>query len=292
MTPLVGAVCLAIDSSYTTYRTYRLCRPHTETATGNEPMMRLLITFVLAIALAPQSPAAAQEAASEVISGGRLLDWTARGENLGKPRKFYLGRRVAPTMSYAGGASWLVRPEREAEERSSEMIAQLRLKPGMVVADFGSGVGYHSIPMAQAVAPDGKVYAIDLQEKMLRSLVARAEEAGVESIAPVLTRSNVPDLPLNKFDLVLMVDVYHELSYPAETLREIRGSLRPGGLVALVEFRGEDPDVPILPEHKMTKEQILKEYKANGFTLKDSYDGLPWQHLMFFAADQSQAVQE
>ncbi len=199
-----------------------------------------------------------------------------------KPRKYYLDRRIAPTMSYAGGASWLVRPEREAEESTQEMLDNLNLKPGIIVADFGCGVGFHSIPIAKAVGPTGKVIAIDIQRDMLRALVERAKEVKLNNIQPVLAKGNVSDLPQAAYDMLLMVDVYHELAFPAESLQEIRESLKEDGLVALVEFRGEDPDVPILPEHKMTKAQILKEYEANGFQLHSTYDNLPWQHLMFF----------
>lgn len=188
-------------------------------------------------------------------------------------------------MSYAGGAKWLLRPERQAEEDAQAMIEQLGLKPGMDVCDFGCGVGYHTLPIAQAIAPEGTVYAVDLQIDMLRAMIGRAKEFGVTNVQPVLTRSNVPDLPEQAFDLLLMVDVYHELSYPAETLQAIKRSLKEGGRIALVEFRGEDLELAIYPEHKMTKAQILREYTANGFTLESSFDGLPTQHLMFFTAD-------
>lgn len=199
-----------------------------------------------------------------------------------KAQPFYLDRRIAPTMSFAGGAAWLARPERQKEEDAKQLIENLNLKPGMVVADFGCGIGYHSIPIAEAVAPDGKVVAVDLQRAMLRALVAKAKEDKVSNIEPIQALGNVCDMPEASFDMLLMVDVYHELSLPAETLKEIRTSLKPEGLVALVEFRAEDPDVPILPEHKMSKAQIIREYEANGFELSSSYDELPWQHLMFF----------
>lgn len=212
-----------------------------------------------------------------------MKQWAALKEHKNaKPNPFYLERRIAPTMTYEAGAAWLARPEREVEENAKQMLDNLGLKPGMVIADFGCGIGYHSIPIAKVVGPEGKVVAIDLQREMLRSLVANAKEQQVENIEPVLAHGNVCDMPQAAFDLLLMVDVYHELSLPAETLQEIRGSLKPDGVIALCEFRGEDPDVPIFPVHKMSKAQILKEYEANGFELKSSYDELPWQHLMFF----------
>ncbi len=241
----------------------------------------LVLFFVMSL-----SPCTAQEKPATETRKKKPLSietWPEKREAKdSKPRKFYLDRRIAPTMSFRGGASWLVRPERETEESSREMLENLGLKPGMIVADFGCGVGYHTIPIAKAVGPEGQVYGIDIQPEMLRALVANAKEDGITNIVPIQPRGNVAEIPENTFDMLLMVDVYHELALPAETLSEIRESLKPEGLVALVEFRGEDPDVPILPEHKMTKAQILKEYEANGFELHSAYDNLPWQHLMFF----------
>ncbi len=239
---------------------------------------------------AVQEPADAQEreAGNNSTQPLQMIVWGEPVDNepASMQRTYYLERRIAPTMGF-GGASWLVRSERESEESVAEMLDNLQVKSGMIVADFGCGVGFHSLPLAQQVAPDGKVYAIDIQAPMLRSLVARALEAQTLNIVPVLSRANVPQLPTELFDMVLMVDVYHELNRPAETLQQIRKSLRPGGRIALVEYRGEDPDVPILPEHKMTKQQILKEYQANGFELRSEYDGLPWQHLMFFGVKEN-----
>ena len=217
-------------------------------------------------------------------STSEILEWGSKSDEPvnSTGRKYYLDRRIAPTMSYAGGADWLVRGNRESEESTREMINHLGLKPGMVVCDFGSGVGYHTLPIAQQIKPDGTVYAVDIQLPMLRGLAARANEAGIENVQLVLSKSNVPQMPAKLFDLILMVDVYHELSLPGETLQQLRQSLNDDGRIALLEFRGEDPDVPIYPEHKMTKAQILKEYASNGFELDSQYDQLPWQHLMFF----------
>jgi ubiquinone/menaquinone biosynthesis C-methylase UbiE len=199
-------------------------------------------------------------------------------------RQKYMGRTIAATMGY-GGAPWLIRETREAEERPSEVIKQLGLKPGMVVCDMGCGNGFYSLLMAKEIAPDGKVLAVDIQPEMLRLLQFRATEQGVNNVELIQSSVIDPKLPKNSVDLVLMVDVYHEFSHPVQMLSGIRECLKEDGLVALLEYRAEDPNVPIKPLHKMSKRQILKEYEANGFKLAKQYDGLPWQHLMFFGRD-------
>lgn len=199
-------------------------------------------------------------------------------------RERYMGRRIAQTMGY-GGAPWLIRETREQEERPSEVMKQLGLKPGMTVCDMGCGNGFYSLLMAKAVTPEGKVLAVDIQQEMLHLLKLRSEEQGIDNVVPVLSTIVDPKLPENQVDLLLMVDVYHEFSHPQQMLAGIRQSLKPDGLVALLEYREEDRSVPIKPLHKMSKRQILKEYRANGFELVKQYDGLPWQHLMFFRRD-------
>ena len=200
------------------------------------------------------------------------------------PRSSYLGRRIARTMGYRG-ASWLIRETREQEESPSEVLKQLELKPGMVVCDLGCGNGFYTLMMAPEIAPEGKVLAVDIQPEMLHLLELRSKDQGVPNVEPILGTVTDPKLPANAVDLLLMVDVYHEFSHPSLMLAAIRRSLTEDGLVALLEYREEDPNVPILPLHKMSKRQILKEYTANGFRLARQYDGLPWQHLMFFQRD-------
>ncbi|GIW97001.1 MAG: methyltransferase type 11 [Pirellulaceae bacterium] len=200
------------------------------------------------------------------------------------PRRTYLGRTIAPTMG-AAGASWLIRETREAEERPSEVIRQLHLQPGMVVCDLGCGNGFYTLKMAELVKPGGRVLAVDIQPEMLHLLELRCKDAGIENVEPVLGTVVDPNLPAQALDLILLVDVYHEFSHPEQMLRAIRHSLKPDGVVALLEYRAEDPTVPIKPLHKMSKRQILKEYRANGFRLVRQFDELPWQHLMFFATD-------
>jgi ubiquinone/menaquinone biosynthesis C-methylase UbiE len=223
-----------------------------------------------------------------ILVGSSLLSTVAMGQEA-KPRaarEFYLGRRIAPAMTHLA-ANWLIRAERESEEDPAQMVGQLGLKPGMVVCDMGCGNGFYSLILADKVGPTGKVLAVDIQPEMLQLLSRRAAEAKHENIDMILGTVTDPKLPTNEVDLILMVDVYHEFSHPQAMLAAIRKSLKPEGRIALVEFREEDPSVPIKPEHKMSKRQILKEYAANGFKVGSEYDGLPWQHLMFMVRDES-----
>ncbi|MEM8911359.1 MAG: class I SAM-dependent methyltransferase [Planctomycetota bacterium] len=216
-----------------------------------------------------------------------------------KARRTYLGRIVAQPMSHLG-AAWLVRPERDQEEKARESFKQLNILPGMTVVDLGCGNGYWTIPMANACksteAADesntdadsgGKVLAVDIQREMLQKLKRNLDKRSITNVQPILGRVDDPNLPAGVVNLVLMVDVYHEFSHPESMLWSIRESLRDDGVVALLEYRAEDPTVPIKPLHKMSKSQILKEYEANGFKLVREYNELPWQHLMFFARDDS-----
>jgi len=201
-------------------------------------------------------------------------------------RKSYLGRVLAQPMSHLG-APWLIRANRDDEENVTDSYNQLNLAPGMTVCDMGCGNGFWSLPMAEDVAPEGKVLAVDIQPEMLDKLRRRAAKQGIENIEPILGQVDDPQLPPGAVDLLLMVDVYHEFSHPESMLWAIRRALKPEGVVALLEYREEDPEVPIKPLHKMSKAQIMKEYSANGFKLVREYNKLPWQHLMFFARDDS-----
>ena len=206
--------------------------------------------------------------------------------NVKSPRGLtkYMGRRIASPMGYQH-MDWLSRPERIQEENPQEMLDQLGLKEGMVVCDIGCGDGYHTLQIAPKVGPTGRVVAVDIQPEMLQELSRRMVERKFENIDTILGELWDPKLDEGSVDLVLMVDVYHEFSHPVQMLAAIRKALKPNGLIALVEFRAEDPTVLIRPEHKMPKVQILKEYKANGFKLAREYEKLPWQHLMFMQAD-------
>ena len=202
--------------------------------------------------------------------------------------KTYLGRRIAQTMHFTG-AEWLTRHEREREEAGEVMRDELKLKPGVNVCDLGCGNGYHTIPIAKAVGPEGKVFGVDVQPEMLDLLKLRALAAEANNIVYVPGSQTETKLPDASCDLILMVDVYHELAHPEPMLQSMKKALKPGGQIVLVEFRAEDLSVPIKPEHKMSKEQIIKEMTANGYTLTRSFDKLPWQHMMWFAAGQAGA---
>ncbi len=193
----------------------------------------------------------------------------------------YQGRVIAQTMHWQG-AAWLVRHKREREEAATTMRANLGLKPGMAVCDMGSGNGYHTLPMAEAVGDTGKVYAVDVQPEMILMLNERIAAKGVKNIVPIVGALDNPKLPEASCDMILLVDVYHEFSHPEAMLTAMKKALKPEGVIVLVEFRAEDDSVPIKPEHKMSKAQILKEMEVNGLKLVREFEGLPWQHMMFF----------
>lgn len=198
----------------------------------------------------------------------------------------YLGRKIADTMHHTG-APWLTRDNREEEERCSLMLANLGVTPGMTVCDMGCGNGYYALQLAKLVGPAGRVLAVDVQPEMLKLLQERAGRAGVTNVEPIQGQLHDPRLPSGTVDLILLVDVYHELSHPQLMLEALRRALAPQGVVVLVEYREEDPKVPIKPLHKMSKQQILKELQANGFRLAKEFDGLPWQHMLSFGRDDS-----
>ncbi len=197
------------------------------------------------------------------------------------PLTHYMGREIAQTMHYQG-AEWLIRDEREREERCSMMLANLGLKKGMTVCDMGCGNGFHTLKIAELIGEQGQVIGVDIQPKMLEFLRDRMEEQGIENVIPILGSLHNPRLPANSIDLILLVDVYHEFSHPVQMLAAMRKGLKPDGVIVLVEFRAEDPDVPIKPLHKMSKQQVNQELTANGFKLVRQFDELPWQHMMCF----------
>ncbi len=196
----------------------------------------------------------------------------------------YQGREIAQTMHYSG-APWLVRESREREEECSTMLKNLHVRSGQTVCDMGCGNGFYTLKLSELVGADGEVLAVDIQPEMLHLLDQQCKEAKRKNIKLILGSLIDPHLPAGKVDLVLCVDVYHEFSHPEQMLAAMRKSLRPEGRLVLVEFRAEDPKVPIKPLHKMSKAQILKEIPANGFRLVEQFDELPWQHMMFFQRD-------
>jgi len=195
--------------------------------------------------------------------------------------KFYCGREIAPVMSHTG-ADWLERPEREVEEAPDRVLAALELQPGLVVADLGAGTGYYTRRLARAVGPAGRVYAVDIQPEMLEHLRRHLAAAGLTNVVTVLGTETDPRLPAASLDLVLMVDVYHELAWPHEMLTALCRTLKPGGRLVFVEYRAEDPAVPIKPLHKMTEAQIRREAAGHPLAWERTVSTLPWQHLVVF----------
>jgi len=191
------------------------------------------------------------------------------------------GRRIAPVMS-AAGADWLTRSEREMEEAPDAALDAIKLKPGMVVADVGAGVGYISFKMAKRVGPTGKVYANDIQPEMLEKLRENAQREKVTNVETVLGSESDPRLPAGKVDVILLVDVYHEFSRPQEMLQHMRAALKPDGRLILLEYRKEDPAIPIRPEHKMSVSEVKAEVEPEGYKLDQVLETLPRQHILIF----------
>ena len=196
--------------------------------------------------------------------------------------KFYFGREISQVMGHQA-AGWLERPEREEEERTDLLVEALDLKPGAIVADIGAGSGYFSWRMARKVGPTGQVYAVEIQQPMLDLLMANMRRRQVGDIVrPALGTVQDPKLPEASVDLILLVDVYHELDYPYEMTQAMVRALKPGGRLVLVEYRGEDPAVPIKPLHKMTAAQVRKEVSVHPVTFEKNISTLPRQHILVF----------
>lgn len=195
--------------------------------------------------------------------------------------KFYLGREIAHVMGHQA-ANWLERPEREEEERPSWLIEALELKPGMVIADIGAGSGYFTWRMAEKVGPNGLVYAVDIQKEMLDVLSQNMAKRKITHFKTFLgTETEVP-LPAGSVDLALMVDVYHEFSHPYEMMQSICRALKPGGRVVFVEYKAEDPNVPIKRLHKMSEAQVRAEMAVQPLEWEKTIDRLPRQHMIVF----------
>lgn len=194
--------------------------------------------------------------------------------------KWYMGREIAYVMGFQG-IGWLERSEREKEENVSSLIKNMKIKSNEVIADIGAGSGYHSFRIASLVT-NGLVYAVDIQPEMLMAIEKTKEFKKVENIKTILGTEKTVELPKNSVDKILMVDVYHEFSFPVEMINSIKNALKPNGELFLIEYRAEDLKVPIKRIHKMTEEQAVKEMKAAGLVLKKNIDNLPWQHCMVF----------
>src|SRR4051794_19285384 len=195
--------------------------------------------------------------------------------------KYYLGREIAYVMGHQA-ADWLERPERQEEERPDLLLKALKLKPGDAVADIGAGTGYYTRRMAKLVGDKGTIYAVDIQQEMLDLLTNKMAELKIHNVKPILGTISNPNLPASAIDLVLMVDVYHEFDHPYEMAQAICESLKPGGRLVFVEFRGEDPQVPIKPVHKMTEAQVRKEMAVQPLEWVETSEVLPRQHIIVF----------
>lgn len=197
--------------------------------------------------------------------------------------KFYLGREIAHVMGFAG-VDWLERDNREQEERLTLLVESLKLKPGMAVADIGAGSGVLTLMMAHEVGETGTVFAVDIQQEMLDRLSDKLNNLDVKNVQLVRGTAKSPKLEPQSVDLAVMVDVYHEFDFPWEMLRELSSAIKPGGRIAFVEYRKEDPEVPIKLVHKMTEKQVRREAERPefGLTWKETIGVLPRQHIVVF----------
>jgi len=191
------------------------------------------------------------------------------------------GRHIPRVMGLPG-ADWLDREERVKEERPEKALTELGLHPGMIVGDVGAGTGYYTLRIAKRIAPGGIVYANEIQEGMLERLRANAGAERVKNVRTILGTDTDARLPAGKLDLVLLVDTYHEFSHPRRMLASIKRSLKPDGELVLLEYRKEDPNVPILPEHKMSVREVRAEVTPEGYRFEKVVDTMPWQHIIFF----------
>ena len=194
--------------------------------------------------------------------------------------KWYMGREIAYVMGYQG-IGWLERSEREKEENVSKLIKNMRIKSNDVIADIGAGSGYHAFRMA-FLAPNGLVYAVDIQTEMLMAIENKKTFSEISNVETILGTEKSVQLPKNSVDKILMVDVYHEFSFPLEMIFSMKNALKSNGELFLIEYRAEDPLVPIKRIHKMSQKQAVKEMEAAGFKLRKNIENLPWQHCMIF----------
>jgi cyclopropane fatty-acyl-phospholipid synthase-like methyltransferase len=208
----------------------------------------------------------------------RYSQLPASADGIGKT---YMGREISAVMGWQG-ASWLEREERNREERTDLLLTALALQPGTVVADIGAGTGYLARRMAPAVMPGGKVWAVDVQPEMVSLMLAGVKRSGLTQIEARLSAVDDVKLAASSVDLAIMVDVYHELAYPYEVMASVLKALKPGGRVAFVEYKAEDPRVPIKPLHKMSEAQIKREAAVFPLDWERTVSTLPWQHVVVF----------
>jgi SAM-dependent methyltransferase len=221
---------------------------------------------------------------TKAISGGLIALALVAGLAAQQPGVHPVsGRRYAPVMGYQG-APWLERGERDEEEAPDVALNVLKIPKGASVADIGAGSGFMTVRLAARVGPTGRVFANDVQPQMLNILARRLSNSQITNVTLIEGTIDDPRLPPASVDLEIMVDVYHELSQPQAMLRHLREALKPGGRLVLLEYRKEDPTVPIKPEHKMSVAEAKMEVEAEGFTLAKVDEALPRQHILIFTA--------
>ena len=235
-------------------------------------IFRLLLLCTLVIPLSNCNSQKSKEDTYTYKTG----DWNGIG-------KWYMGRQIARVMGYQG-MGWLERPEREAEERTSLLLENMNIQPGDTIADIGAGSGYHVFRMAK-LAQEGIIYAVDIQEEMLAEINRKTKNDGVTNVEAVLGSEKSVNLADNSVDKVLIVDVYHEIAFPKELMESLYRAMRPDAELFLIEYRAEDPTVPIKKIHKMSEAQAVLEMKAAGLKLKENIGNLPWQHCMVFVKE-------
>lgn len=236
-------------------------------------------TIAFAVLFLPFA-AVADEPKSESKKSSRY-EWKAEHDPNGIG-KFYMGREIAYVMGHQA-ASWLERATREEEEQPSELTKLLKIEAGMVVADIGAGSGYHTFRLAPLVGEKGKILAVDIQPEMLDIIKERMKKDKVANVEPVLSKDNDPKLKDESVDMILMVDVYHEFAFPYEMTGKMIKALKPGGRLIFVEFKKEDPKVPIKEVHKMSERQVIKEMdEFKELKHVETNKELPWQHVITF----------
>ncbi len=234
-----------------------------------------IILFFLLLLMACN--AAQKNSETKSLSTDGYTYATASADGIGK---LYFGREISFVMG-AAGSEWLERDERNEEEQTELAVQRLPLQPNSVVADIGAGTGYYSFRIAKRI-PKGTLYAVELQDEMISQLHQRKKVLRDSVVTIVKGDEQTPNLPDSSIDLALMVDVYHELAYPKEMLQALYKALKPAGKIVLLEYRGEDPSIPIKPLHKTTVAQLNRELEANGYKLSYKGDFLPIQHFLVY----------
>ena len=236
-------------------------------------MKRILHILLLAVLAFPLSSCNSQQRSDDHYTY-KSGDWNGIG-------KWYMDREIARVMGYQG-MSWLERPEQQ--QRTSLLLKNMDIQPGDTIADIGAGSGYHVFKMS-ALAKQGLVYAVDIQTEMLAEISRKIEAKGISNVQPVKGDEKRVNLPDNSVDKVLLVDVYHEISFPKELIASLYKAMRSDAKLYLIEYRAEDATVPIKELHKMSEQQAVKEMKAAGFQLEENIGNLPWQHCMVFVKE-------